>query len=207
LFVDPLLKSKTATFDSWHNLKARAGTQPNTVRFTDCGYMEIRASPNPGFPPGTIYDPQDWDFLPIDDQASTGLSFGSNYAQGGSTTNGRIGTACTKLADIDGSGTDGWGLAGASTNAQNPSGWTTIAVDLTDYIDQYVQIRFVMQHVLNTDDPVDDNMSGWYIDNFRLGDLLPQSASMTVRGMTPSVLGGENHPNGSRDHLLSHHHG
>ena len=27
---------------------------------------------------------------------------------------------------------------------------------------------------------IDDNMSGWYVDNFRLGDLLPQSASMTV---------------------------
>ena len=196
LFVDPLLKSKTATFDSWHNLEARAGTAQNTVRFTDCAYMEIRASPNPGFPPGGIYNPQEWDFLPIDDQASTGLSFGSNYAQGGSNNNGRIGTLCSKLADTDGSGTDGWGLAGSSTNAQNPSGWTTIAVDLTDYLDQYIQIRFVMQHVATPNDPIDDNMSGWYIDNFRLGDLLPQSASMTVRGMTPSVLGGENHPNG-----------
>src|SRR6056300_897980 len=35
LFVDPLLKSKTATFESWHNLEARAGTQQNTVRFAD----------------------------------------------------------------------------------------------------------------------------------------------------------------------------
>ena len=43
---------------------------------------------------------------------------------------------------------------------------------------------------------IDDNMSGWYVDNFRLGDLLPQTASMTIRGMTPSTLGGENHPNG-----------
>lgn len=191
LFVDPLLKSKTAYFDSWHNLEARAGTQPNTFRFTDCAYMEIRASPNPGFPPG--YLPEEFDFLPINQQASTGLSFGSNYVQGGSNNNGRIGTACTGL--LNGS-TPNYGLAGQSTTAQNPSGWTTIAVDLTDYIDQYVQIRFVMHHVATPDMNVDDNMSGWYIDNFRLGDLLPQSASMTVRGMTPSVLGGENHPNG-----------
>ena len=191
LFVDPLLKSKTAYFDSWHNLEARAGTQPNTFRFTDCAYMEIRASPNPGFPPG--YLAEEFDFLPIDQQASTGLSFGSNYVQGGSNNNGRIGTACTGL--LNGS-TPNYGLAGQSTSAQNPSGWTTIAVDLTDYIDQYVQIRFVMHHVATPDMNVDDNMSGWYIDNFRIGDLLPQSASMTVRGMTPSVLGGENHPNG-----------
>lgn len=191
LFVDPLLKSKTAYFDSWHNLEARAGTQPNTFRFTDCAYMEIRASPNPGFPPG--YLAEEFDFLPINQQASTGLSFGSNYVQGGSNNNGRIGTACTGL--LNGS-TPNYGLAGQSTTAQNPSGWTTVAVDLTDYIDQYVQIRFVMHHVATPDMNVDDNMSGWYIDNFRLGDLLPQSASMTVRGMTPSVLGGENHPNG-----------
>jgi len=37
LFVDPLLKSKTVTFDSWHNLETAAGTQTNTLRFLDCG--------------------------------------------------------------------------------------------------------------------------------------------------------------------------
>ncbi len=51
LFVDPLLKSKTAFFDSWWNLETSTGSQPNSVRFRDCAYLQIRSSPNPGFLP------------------------------------------------------------------------------------------------------------------------------------------------------------
>jgi len=191
LFVDPLLKSKTAYFDSWHNLETTTGGQPNSKRFSDCAYMEIRSAPNPGFPP--TYVPEDFDYLPIDEQASTGLVYGTSYAQGGSNQDGRITTDCSGL--LNGSSPN-WGLAGSSTTAQNPTGWATIAVDLTDFIDEYIQIRFVMHHTARGLGNIDDNMSGWYIDNFRIGDLLPQSASMTVRGMTPSILGGDNHPNG-----------
>ena len=193
LFVDPLLKSKTAFFDSWWNLETISGSQQNSVRFPDCGYLQVRSSPNPGFPP----DASGFSYIAIDQQASSGLSFGTNYAQGGgsqwSNWDGKISSNCGGLQN--GSQWE-WGLAGSSTTAQNPSGWTTLAVDLTDYIDEYVQIRFVLHHTGNSAMNLDDNMSGWYIDNFRLGDLLPQQASMTVRGMTPSTLGGENHPNG-----------
>ena len=192
LFVDPLLKSKTAFFDSWWNLETSTGSQPNSFHYQDCGYLQIRSSPNPGFPP----DDSGFSILAIDQQSSTGLSIGSNYAQGGGSGqnwNGKITSNCGGLQN--GSQWE-YGLAGSSTTAQNPSGWATVAVDLTDYIDEYVQIRFVMHHTASTAMNIDDNMSGWYIDNFRLGDLLPQQATMTVRGMTPSTLGGENHPNG-----------
>ncbi len=192
LFVDPLLKSKTAYFDSWHNLETTAGSTTNSKRFSDCGYLEIRSSPNPGFPP----DNMDFEFLKIDQLASTGLSYGTNYAQGGgsgSNWDGRISSNCGGL--LNGSQWE-WGLAGSSTTAQNPSGWTNIAVDLSDFINEYVQIRFVLHHTARPTMNLDDNMSGWYIDNFRLGDLLPQRASMTVRNMLPSAMGGENHPNG-----------
>ena len=195
LFVDPLLKDKTAYFDSWHNLETSTGSQPNSKRFSDCAYLEIRSSPNPGFPP----DNSGFDYISINQQASTGLSMGTNYAQGGggaqgSQWDGKISSGCAGLRN--GTQPWNWGLAGSSTTAQNPTGWATIAVDLNDYIDEYVQIRFVMDHTSRPALNIDDNMSGWYVDNFRLGDLLPQSASMTVRGMTPSTLGGENHPNG-----------
>ena len=122
---------------------------------------------------------------------------GTNYALGGgsgSQWDGKISSGCGGLA-LTGQQW-GYGLAGSSTTAQNPTGWATVAVDLNDYIDEYVQIRFVMDHTARPALNIDDNMSGWYVDNFRLGDLLPQTASMTVRGMTPSTLGGENHPNG-----------
>ena len=195
LFVDPLLKDKKAYFDSWHNLETSTGSQPNSKRFSDCAYLEIRSSPNPGFPP----DNTGFSFISMDQQASSGLLMGTNYAQGGGGSqganwDGRISSSCAGLRN--GTQPWNWGLAGTSTTAQNPSGWATIAVDLTDYIDSYVQIRFVMDHTARAAPNIDDNMSGWYVDNFRLGDLLPQQASMTVRGMTPSTLGGDNHPNG-----------
>ena len=193
LFVDPLLKSKIAYFDSWWNLETSTGSQPNSVHFQDCAYLEIRSSPNPGFPPDNI----GFEYLPIDQQNSTGLAMSTNYAIGGgsgSNWNSKISTNCGGLAL--GGQQWGWGLAGSSVTPQNPSGWANIAIDLTDMIDEYVQIRFVMHHTASAAMNIDDNMSGWYIDNFRLGDLLPQNASMTVRGMTPSALGGENHPNG-----------
>lgn len=79
LFVDPLLKSKTAYFDSWHNLETSLGSQQNSKRFSDCAYLEIRSSPNPGFPP----DNTGFEYIAIDQQASTGLVYGTNYAQGG----------------------------------------------------------------------------------------------------------------------------
>ncbi len=197
LFVDPLLKSKIAYFDSWHSLEVQAGVGTNSKHFPDCAYLEIRSSPNPGFPP----DDMGFEFLPIDQSNSTGISFGTNYAQGGGNSgttsgNGRISSSCSGLQDTTGSGNWNYGLAGSSTTANNPSGWATVAVDLTDKIGDYVQIRFVMHHTGRNSPNLEDNMSGWVIDNFRLGDLLPQNASMTVRGMTPSVLGGSNHPNG-----------
>ena len=52
-----------------------------------------------------------------------------------------------------------------------------------------------MHHTGSATVNIDDNMSGWYVDNFRLGDLLPQRASMTVRSMTPNARW-ENHFNG-----------
>ena len=198
LFVDPLLKSKTAFFDSWWNLETSTGSQPNSVRFRDCAYLQIRSSPNPGFPP----DNSAFEYLAIDQANSTGVVMSTNYALGGGTGSNwdsKITSNCGGLQYYDQSSGQtqwGWGLAGTSVTAQNPSGWANIAVDLTDYIDEYVQIRFVMHHTGSSAMNIDDNMSGWYIDNFRLGDLLPQRASMTVRSMTPNALGGENHPNG-----------
>ena len=190
LFVDPLLKSTTVFFDSWHNLETVAGTQSNTKRFSDCAYVEVRSAPNPGFPPTNDF----FEYIPFDQQTSQGLSFGVNYAQGGSgSQNGKISGYCSGIQN-----STGWqyGLAGSSTTTQNPSGWNTLAINLNDYVGDYVQLRFVMVHSAAPQMNLDDNMSGWYIDNFRLGDLLPQSATMTVRNLLPSSLGGQNHPNG-----------
>ena len=69
----------------------------------------------------------------------------------------------------------GVGPCGFLDHAQNPSGWANIAVDLTDFIDEYVQIRFVLHHTARPAMNIDDNMSGWYVDNFRLGICCPKA--------------------------------
>ena len=130
LFVDPLLKSKTAFFDSWWNLETSTGSQPNSKRFSDCGYLQIRSSPNPGFPP----DDSGFQVIAFDQQASTGLVYGTNYAQGGGSGSNWDGKITSNCGGLQNGSQWEWGLAGSSTTAQNPTGWNNLAVDLTDYL-------------------------------------------------------------------------
>lgn len=192
IFVNPQLKSHTAHFSSWHNLEtfADSGT-PVQKKLMDCAYVEIRSSLTGNFPP----DSTGFSYIPIDIGNTTGISYSNGYWQkSSSNANNKIGTQCGGIPANE------YGLAGKSTSASSPNGWANVALDLIDYVGQYVQLRFVMEHQgynPSTGWSVEDyNTSGWYVDNFRLGDLLPQSSEMTIRGFLPSALGGENHPNG-----------
>lgn len=190
MYVEPTLKSKTAFFDSWHNLETINGGGQNTYRYQDCAYLEIRSSNNPL----TQGSPELFQYLPIDIQNSVGIGYGQGYAQRqNSAQDNRVHPSC---GGLNNNSQNEYGLAGTSVSSTNPTGWATVAVDLTDFIGFHVQMRFVMEHNGLSGANVDDNMSGWQIDNFRLGDLLPQNGSMTVRGITPSSLGSDNHPNG-----------
>ena len=197
MFVSPQLKSHTAQFSSWHNLESfgTSGTNPQT-RYTDCAYVEIRSSLVAG-----QYDPMSsagFDYIPIDIQSSTGIGMGNGYySKSTGTTNNQITSHCGGIPNTTPVSA---GIGGMSTTLTNPTGWADVALDLSGYVGKYIQLRFVMEHQ-GYNPPAgysvqDFNTSGWYIDNFRLGDLLPQSGEMTIRGFLPSTLGGENHPNG-----------
>ena len=196
-FVANSLKNYNLTFESWFNFRTIAGSQPNTKQYPDCGYIELRSQPNPGFPIG---DPEGaYDYKAF----SYGSGSGSDFNQGDGLyqrtnfgqQNSQIHSSCGGIPQSSGSNFN-FGLGGSSTSSSRPNGWGTLAVDLSDYIDQYVQIRFVMEHNPYAGNTLDWNLSGWYIDDLRLGDKLAQEETMTVRGITPSVLGGANHPNG-----------
>ena len=73
----------------------------------------------------------------------------------------------------------------SSTSVSNPTGWANIAIDLIQYVGQYVQFRFIMED--NNIGGTDGGKAGWYIDNFRVGDPLPQSADMSINGFLPSA--------------------
>jgi hypothetical protein len=185
-----------AFFDSWHDLDIDTGTGTNPpVYYRDCAYLQIRGSFNDDF---VDNDPAGFSSIDIDLSNSSGVGYGNGYypAGSGSSNAGQIDSRCQGITQGD------YGLAGSSTSVSNPTGWANIAVDLYQYIGQYIQFRFVMED--NNIGGADGGKAGWYIDNFRVGDPLPQSADMSINGFIPTVSSGLNQPNA--DGLLPSYH-
>ena len=188
IYVDSSLKNPRAFFDSWHDLDMETGSgQTPPVYFRDCAYMQIRTSQFDDF-----LDTDPSGFLSIDlDLANTsGVGYGNGYyARGsGSSNAGQIDSRCQGVTQGD------YALAGSSTSISNPTGWASIAVNLIPYLGKYIQLRFIMED--NSISGTDGDKAGWYVDNFRVGELLPQHSDMYINGFLPSVSSGENQPNG-----------
>ena len=188
IYVDTAMKNHLAYFDSWHDLDLETGSGTNPpVYYRDCAYMQIRSSYNDDF---VDNDPAGFSTIDIDLSNSSGVGYGNGYyARGsGSSSAGQIDARCQGLSQGD------YALAGSSTSISNPTGWANVAVDLIQYVGQYVQFSFIMED--NNIGGSDGGKAGWYIDNFRVGDPLPQSAEMSINGFLPSTSSGPNQPNG-----------
>ena len=188
IFVDSNLKNHMAYFDSWHDLDIDTGSGTNPpIYYRDCAYMQIRSSYNDDF---VDNDPAGFTQIDLDLSNSSGVGYGNGYyARGsGSSNAGQIDGRCGGISQGD------YALAGTSTSVSNPTGWANIAIDLVQYVGQYVQFRFIMED--NNIGGTDGGKAGWYVDNFRVGDPLPQSADMSINGFLPSVSSGDNQPNG-----------
>jgi len=188
IFVDSSLKDHRAFFDSWHDLDIETGSGTNPpVYYRDCAYMQIRTSQFNDFDDTS---PSGFVSIDLDLSNSTGVGYNNGYYPrgSGSSTVGAIDSRCQGVSQGD------YALAGSSTSPSNPTGWASIAVDLLSYVGQYVQFRFIMEH--NAIGGSDGQKAGWYIDNFRVGELLPQSSEMFIKDFLPSVSTGENQPNG-----------
>jgi len=176
MYVDLALKDTTAYFDSYHDLDriTPSGTNP-AIKYTDCAFVEIRTSSNGVFPP----DASGFQYIDIDAGNSTGVGYSNGYyrVSSGSNNAGEIYNSCNQVPAGD------YALGGTSVSTGNPSGWANIAIDLIQYVGQYIQLRFVMDD--NDINSADGGAAGWYIDNFRLGDRLPQSATMDINGFLP----------------------
>ena len=188
IFVDSSLKNHMAFFDSWHDLDLQTGQGTNPpVYYRDCAYMEIRASYNDDF---VDNDPAGFAPIDIDLSNSSGVGYGNGYYPrgSGSSNAGQVDARCQGIGQGD------YALAGSSTSVSNPTGWGNLAIDLIQYVGQYVQFRFVLED--NNINGADGGKAGWYVDNFRVGDPLPQSADMSINGFLPSSSTGVNQPNG-----------
>ncbi len=189
MYIDLALKDTTAYFDSYHDLDriTPSGTNP-AIKYTDCAYVQIRTSSSGVFPP----DPTGFQYIDIDIGNSSGVGYSNGYyrVSTGSNNAGEIYSQCNG----DGINGNDYALGGTSVSTGNPTGWGNIAIDLIQYVGQYIQLQFVLED--NDISGSDGGAAGWYIDNFRLGDVLPQTATMDINGFLPSVQGGENQPNG-----------
>ena len=172
-----------ARFSSWHGLFYNETILTVTdTRYYDCAYVEIMNSSNG----------QDWGgfwmFTPFDLGNST-LGYNNGLKQKG-TGNG-------KIQYCDGIGLGQYALAGESTDSiLNPTGWGTLALNLEEYVGKYVKIRFVLERNNHIGVAVNSTMPGWYVDDFRLGDPLPQSGNVVVKNFAPAIFPNPGFPDG-----------
>ena len=182
LEVNPL--SPIARFSSWHGLhwsQTNPGATP-TNTYYDCSYVMVREYYNPG-----SYGP--WAHIPFDLANSSGVGYSNGLYQ--------IGAGNGKIQNCDGLTATDYALGGESTHPTlNPGGWSTLALNLDDYKTKDIQLKFVMSHNSGTGAPFNSSMPGWFIDDFRIGDPLPQSGSMTVKGFTPIQAPNPGFPDG-----------
>ncbi|HIF46732.1 MAG TPA: hypothetical protein EYQ73_08105 [Candidatus Poseidoniales archaeon] len=178
----------TAKFSSWHGFhwsQINPGTNP-TNYYYDCGYVMVRNSSNPTFPPP---EQGGWVYVPFDMTNSSGISFSNGLYPVGSG-NGKI-QSCGGLSGND------YALGGESTdNTTNPTGWGSLALNLARHAGKYVELKFVMKHNSGSGTPENTTMPGWFIDDFRIGDPLPQNGWMTLKSLTPKQAPNPGFPDG-----------
>ncbi len=183
--VDP--SSPIARFSSWHGLhwsQTNPGTNP-TNTYYDCGYVMVRNSSSQNFPTPD----QGWTHIPFDVTNTTGVNYANGLYPIG-IGNGKI-QSCGTLGATD------YAIGGESSNpTYNPNGWSTLALNLNAHKNKFVELKFVMSHNNGAGTPENTTMPGWFIDDFRIGDPLPQSGSMTVKGFTPKQSPNPGFPDG-----------
>ena len=174
-----------AKFSSWHGFHYNVSGANNY--YYDCGYVMVRNSTTTSFPPPNI--DSSWSYIPFDAQNSTGVGYSNGLYPVG-IGNGRI-QNCDSLTGVD------YALGGESTSPTlNPTGWAQMALNLEEHAGKYVQLKFVMKHNARPNVPENMTMPGWFIDDFRIGNPLPQSGWMTVKGFTPKQSPSPGFPDG-----------
>ena len=186
VLIDSNLNDTYLRFSSWHSL--RKNIMPNgDLTFSDCAYLKIASSPTSNFAATTFYDH---------------LQFTIPYSTGISPSNGfflRQDTPpATNLISSDclGIPSNNYGLAGTSVSSTNQDGWAQLAANLAPYLGQYVKIKFVLEST-DTEQPISwGDKSGWFIDDFQIGESYASEGEMTVTNVQAPSDFSDKQPNG-----------
>ena len=168
--LDVPYTSPAAHFSTWfgmHWSKSKTGGSTWEYNYHDCGYVKVRNSTDGG------NSWAGWSVIPFDfdsplSQATILKNFDPTTGTGGlapvGTGNGKISLGCNGLN------------AGDRAVTGESDGWGTLSLDLTKHANRTIQLEFVMEFNDIAEDHANSTMPGWYIDDFRIGDPLPQTA-------------------------------
>ena len=186
VFVDPALNDTYLRFSSWHDL--RTNYLPNgDFTYSDCAYLRVRSASSVSGLASSQFE-----FLPFTLPYSTGISAsdGFHLRYDSPPTADQISNDCLGIPS------NNYGLAGTSSTATNADGWAELAANLAIYSNEYVEIEFVLENA-DTEQPVAfSGRSGWYIDDFQIGESYASTGEMTVNYVQPPNDFDDKQPNG-----------
>ena len=186
VFLDPNLNDTYLRFSSWHSL--RKNVMPNgDLTFSDCAYIKVASSPTGNFGSTTFYDH---------------LQFTIPYSTGISPSNGFFLRQDTPPAanlisnDCLGIPSNNYGLAGSSISLTNQDGWAHLAANLAPYLGTHVKIKFVLESTDTEQTIAWGDKSGWFIDDFQIGESYASEGEMTVTNVQAPTDFSDKQPNG-----------
>lgn len=186
VFLDPNLNDTYLRFSSWHSL--RKNVMPNgDLTFSDCAYIKVASSTTDNFGQGTFYN-----HLQFTIPYSTGISPSNGFflRQDSAPAANYISSDCLGVPS------NNYGLAGSSTSSTNQNGWAQLAANLAPYLGTYVKIKFVLEST-DTEQPIAwGDKSGWFIDDFQIGESYTSEGEMTVNNVQAPTDFSDKQPNG-----------
>ena len=186
IFVDPALNDTYLRFSSWHDL--RTNILPNgDYTYSDCAYLRVRSASSISGLASSNFQ-----FLAFTLPYSTGISAsdGFHLRYDSPATADQISNDCYGIPS------NNYGLAGTSTTATNADGWAELAANLAIYSNNYVEIEFVLENADTEQSVAFTGRSGWYIDDFQVGESYASFGEMTVNYIQPPTDFEDKQPDG-----------
>ena len=183
--IEVLPGGELARFSSWFGMHwSHEKIGQNWVdEFYDCAYVRVRNSTD-----GVGWSQYSW--TPFTWGAGTGATFSptsTNQATGKGGLHS-VGFGNGNIQSCSGVGSGEFAVAGES------DGWGTLALDLSKHVNATVQLEFVMEHNGFNMPAFNNSMPGWFIDDFRLGETLPQHGWANFSNWAPTYS--PNNPDG-----------
>ena len=183
--IEVLPGGELARFSSWFGMHwGHVKTGQNWIdEFYDCAYVRVRNSTD-----GVGWSQYSW--TPFTWGAGTGATFSptsTNQATGKGGLHS-VGFGNGNIQSCTGVNNGEFAVAGES------DGWGTLALDLSKHVNKSVQLEFVMEYNGHNQPAYNNSMPGWFIDDFRLGESLPQHGWVNFSNWAPSYS--PNNPDG-----------